>query len=270
MTFFWLTEYPLRRVRCDRQSPCGTCSRRGLARSCVYSADTQEHILPRSAGTVHERIHQLESLVISLMRQDTSNPASQTTAGISTSDPPSSSAHKDITSHTDHPRFGSWGSQSPAVTAFSSGIPSGSFVSGVDIEANDNISPVPLDGGYMKLNSLGTMNYVGSSHWATVLDSIAELREHFELEEAIRNMETDFGGANSVHSSSSQLLYGCQPATEAEILSSIPPRRTVDRLVSMYFTLEIAPGESNWKSIELSWCEKMVPGITDKEPRDST
>jgi hypothetical protein len=245
VTFCWLIRYPLRRVRCDRQNPCGTCSKRGLARSCVYSTNAQENILPRSAGTVHERIHQLESLVISLIRQDTSNPASQTTPSISISDPPSSSVPKDVTLHTDHPRSGVWGSQSPVVTEFSSGIPSGTFVSGVDVEANDNISPVLLDGGCMKLNSLGTTNYVGSSHWAAVLDSIVELRDHFEQEDEIRNMEADLYAPNSIHSSSPQLLYGCQPVTEAEILSSIPPRRTVDRLVSRYFTLESAPGEYN-------------------------
>lgn len=247
----WLTGCPLRRVRCDRQTPCATCSRRGLARSCVYSTDGLENILPRSAGTVHERIHQLERLVISLMRQDTTTPACVTTGSISISDHPNGSAQKQLTSHTDDPGFGGSGSQPPAGTAFSSATPSASFVTTIDIEANTNISSVPLDGGCMKFNSLGTANYVGSTHWAAVLDSIAELKEHFEQEEDIRNMATDFNPPNSVHSSWPQLLYGCQRVTKAEILSSIPPRRAADRLVSRYFTLDIAPGKSTISKLEI-------------------
>ncbi|KAF4626663.1 hypothetical protein G7Y89_g11495 [Cudoniella acicularis] len=231
-----------RKVRCDRQNPCATCSRRGLARSCVYSTDAQENILPQSTGTVHERIHQLESLVISLMRQDTTTPACVTTGSISISDPPNGSAQKQITSHTAHPGFGGSGSQSPAATTFSSATRSTSFVSAIDVETNANISSVRLDGGCMKFNNLGTANYVGSSHWAAVLDSIAELKEHFEQEEEIRNMATDFNPSNFVPSSWPQLLYSCQRVTKAEILSSIPPRRAADRLVSRYFTLDIASG----------------------------
>lgn len=217
----------------------------------MYSTDAQEDILHRSAGTVHERIHHLESLVISLMRQDTTTPACVTTGNISISDPLNGYAQKQVTSHTDHSGFGGSGPQSPAMTAFSSATPSTSFVSAIGVEANANISSGPLDGGCMRFNSLGTANYVGSSHWAAVLDSIAELKEHFEQEEEIRNMATDFNPPNSVHSSWPQLLYGCQRVTKAEILSSIPPRRAADRLVSRYFTLDIASGKSTISKLEI-------------------
>lgn len=239
-----------RKVRCDRQNPCATCSRRGIARFCVYSTDAQENILPRSAGTIHERIHQLESLVISLMRQDTTTPSCVTTNSITISDPPNGSAQTQVTSRTDHPGFGGSGSQSPAVTAFSNATPNTSFISATDVDANTNISSVPLEGGCMKFNSLGTANYVGSSHWAAVLDSIAELKEHFEQEEEIRNMAIDFNPPNSAHSSWPQLLYSFHQVTKAEILSSIPPRRVVDRLVSRYFTLDIASGKSTISKLE--------------------
>jgi hypothetical protein len=239
---FLLADYPLNRVRCDRQNPCGTCSRRGFARSCIYSADAQENILPRSAGTVHERLHQLESLVISLMRQDRGTPATLATTSIS--DPPNGSSQRNLSSHTNDPGFRESGPQSPAVTAFSNATQNEYFVSGNDIEANENVSPLPLDCGSMKLNSLGTANYVGSAHWAAVLDSIAELKDHFAQEEEICKIVTD------VDSSWPQLLYGCPRATEDQILSSIPPRQVVDRLVSRYFTLDIAPGESTISRVD--------------------
>lgn len=98
----------------------------------------------------------------------------------------------------------------------------------------------------MKFNSLGTANYVGSFHWAAVLDSIAELKDHFEQGEEIRNWATGFNQPNSVYSSSPQLLSGFQGplVTKEEILSSIPPLRVADWLVSRYFTLNIASGKS--------------------------
>jgi hypothetical protein len=96
----------------------------------------------------------------------------------------------------------------------------------------------------MKFSSLGTANYVGSSHWAAVLDSIAELKEHFEREEELRNIATDLNPPSPDPSSWPQLLYGCQRVSKAEILASVPPRRAADRLVSRYFTMDIASGKS--------------------------
>ena len=56
--------------------------------------------------------------------------------------------------------------------------------------------------------------------------------------------------ATDVDSSWPQLLYGCPRATEAEIQYSIPTRQEVDRLVSRYFTIDIAPGESTVSKLE--------------------
>lgn len=214
----------------------------------MYSSDTdtQENMLPRSAGTVHERIHQLESLVVSLMRQDKTTPVIAATGSISLSH----SAQEQVNSHNDHTEFGKFGSQSPAATVPPSSHPKVPLISAIDAEGNANNSSVPLDSGYMKFNSSGTANYVGSSHWAAVLDSITELKEHFEQEEEMRNMATDFNQPDSNHSSWPQLLYGFQPVTIAEILSSIPPRRAVDRLVSRYFTLDIASGKHTILKLE--------------------
>ncbi|EXJ92230.1 hypothetical protein A1O3_00780 [Capronia epimyces CBS 606.96] len=141
----------------------------------------------------------------------------------------------------------------PPAPATSDNIPisesptsSTSSVPAMDIQAHTAGSSVPLDGGCMKFDRLGTANYVGSPHWAAVLDSITELKEHFEREEELCHMPTDFTPPDPGHSSWPQLLYGYgyQWATKAEILASIPPRRAADRLVSRYFALDISPGES--------------------------
>ncbi|KFY65820.1 hypothetical protein V496_02341 [Pseudogymnoascus sp. VKM F-4515 (FW-2607)] len=216
-----------RKVRCDRQSPCSTCSRRGIARSCVYSGDTRENVLPQLTGTVHERIHQLENLVISLMRHDAAVPVSP--GDILISDPPNG------TLRMNRHGFEGSGLESPLT-------PRASAISAVEVGESANTSSMPLGGGYMKYNNIGTANYVGGSHWAAVLESILELKGNLEQEEEIHNMAMDINPHNYVYSNSPWLLYGYQRATRAEILSSIPTRRAADRLVSRYLTLDIPAG----------------------------
>ena len=237
-------------MRCDRQIPCTTCSRRGLARSCLYSNEAKEVILPRSAGSVHERIHQLESLIISLAGQNTNALLCLTTDGGSTSGPPNISAQLRANTDADSPGPEDPALQGPLLTALSSASPNASCASSIAIGANANVPSVPLDGGCMKFNSSGTGKYLSSSHWAAILDSIAELKDHFEKEEEIRYMATNFQPGDTVHPSWPRLLYSHQHVTKAEILSSIPTRRVADRLVSRYFGLNIASGMSTILKLE--------------------
>ena len=86
--------------------------------------------------------------------------------------------------------------------------------------------------------------YVSSAHWAAVLDGIAELKDHFDNEEAAHPDRTP-SDLPSVESTGPQLLYGgVKAATKEEILASIPARPVVDRLVSRYFnSFEMSPGQ---------------------------
>jgi hypothetical protein len=62
------------RLKCDRQHPCGACSRRGLTNSCTYATtssstlDAHGSVAPRQSTTLHGRIAELESLVVTLMK----------------------------------------------------------------------------------------------------------------------------------------------------------------------------------------------------------
>jgi hypothetical protein len=65
------------RLRCNRESPCSTCTKRGLAVSCSYTANVaqpfnaeqhQAHIQNPSVS-MQDRIRQLENLVANLMQQ---------------------------------------------------------------------------------------------------------------------------------------------------------------------------------------------------------
>lgn len=58
------------RIRCDRQSPCNTCVRRGNPEHCTYSSSEQERHSAidyrphfRSSQNARQRIARLESLV---------------------------------------------------------------------------------------------------------------------------------------------------------------------------------------------------------------
>lgn len=97
----------------------------------------------------------------------------------------------------------------------------------------------------MRVHSHGA-NYVGSVHWAAVLDSISELKNHYEKEEEARMLATTSDYAPNCsysYSPGPRLLYGPVLATRADILASIPARPVVDRMIARYFNAQgIAPG----------------------------
>lgn len=106
----------------------------------------------------------------------------------------------------------------------------------------------PIDGrsdsGSMRV-SASELHYIGSGHWAAILDNIADLKDHFDREEQLRLVTNpdqigddagDAGNVNSHASRHSLLLYGgYQPASLAEILAALPPKGAVDRYISRYF-----------------------------------
>ncbi|PWY80761.1 fungal-specific transcription factor domain protein [Aspergillus sclerotioniger CBS 115572] len=85
----------------------------------------------------------------------------------------------------------------------------------------------------MRLHSHGA-NYVGSVHWAAVLDSISELREHYEEEEARMLVS----GHVLRPSPGPRLLYEPVHDTKADLLAAIPVRPVVDRMVARYFNAQ--------------------------------
>ncbi|KGO58226.1 Transcription factor, fungi [Penicillium expansum] len=87
----------------------------------------------------------------------------------------------------------------------------------------------------MRLHSHGT-NYVGSFHWAAVLDSISELRDHYEEEEEARLLAAN---DHVLHESPGpRLLYEPVQTTKADLLAAIPARSAVDRMVARYFNAQ--------------------------------
>ena len=100
------------------------------------------------------------------------------------------------------------------------------------------------DRGSMRI-SASELPYVDGNHWAAIMDSIADLKNHFDREEQLRLVmspdqiqdDTEVPGDVDMHASRhSLLLYGGhRPASQAEILAALPPKDAVDRYISRYF-----------------------------------
>ncbi len=87
-------------------------------------------------------------------------------------------------------------------------------------EKSQDEAASPADPGTLKLRESGT-SYVQSTHWEAVLVEIRGLKEVV---------------ADSKASSGSHLFYGPnRHATRDEILTAVPPRPIVDRLMSLHF-----------------------------------
>ncbi|KAJ5915737.1 Fungal-specific transcription factor protein [Penicillium verhagenii] len=105
------------------------------------------------------------------------------------------------------------------------------------------VAPSPSDYGSVRIRHSG-VSYISSSHWAAVLDDIAELRDHIEQDNELHEMVTYYDH-NSSSLPSPQLFYsgGCTHISVDSILESIPPRPVVDRLISRYFNeLDLSSG----------------------------
>jgi hypothetical protein len=153
----------------------------------------------KSKVSVGDRIQQLEALVRSLIQlqqpgQIPQTPAASLKDGFNFKDSPSQQSDDDT------------------------GMP-------------PSVSPAPSEPRSIRLHSSGA-NYFGSVHWAAVLDSISELKDHYEEEEEARML------ASGHNSSGPRLLYEPIQATRADILAAIPARPMVDRMVVRYFNAQ--------------------------------
>ncbi|KAI1453001.1 fungal-specific transcription factor domain-containing protein [Annulohypoxylon moriforme] len=137
-----------RKLKCDREHPCSTCARRGLGPSCTYPANLPSHDGPTQSNktplSVQDRIQQLESLVVDLMKTSGVNPIPES--------PTSTSPTASILAST------------PAKQILK------------------DVSPTS-DCGSMRLSE-ENVSYVSSAHWAAILEGIGELKDHLEEEES--------------------------------------------------------------------------------------
>ena len=166
---------------------------------------------------VGDRIQQLETLVRSLMQQQQQQqPGSQ---------------DKDVAVNSTSPMPSEYGNifVPPHGTAY-----------GNNEERATSASPAASEHGSMRLHSHGA-NYVSSVHWAAILDSISELNEVYETEREVAMLASSDSVPRSIPGP--RLFYEPVHTTKEEILSSIPARAVVDRMVARYFNSQgVTPG----------------------------
>ncbi|TXC01107.1 hypothetical protein FocTR4_00009280, partial [Fusarium oxysporum f. sp. cubense] len=207
------------RVRCDRQLPCKTCTNRGIGLSCTYEVGCTSR--GKSKVSVRDRIQQLEDLVHSLARQQQTPVVHADSLVRESSDPPSRQSISTIPLTTPD-------EETPVAASKNTPIS----------QSKDSTDPPRAsEPGSMRLNSHGVgASYVGSVHWTAVLDSISELRDHYEEQEEARLLATN--DHLFLHSPGPMLLYEPVQTTKADLLASIPARPVVDRMVARYFNTQ--------------------------------
>ncbi|KAE9366405.1 putative Zn(II)2Cys6 transcription factor [Stipitochalara longipes BDJ] len=174
-----------RKLRCDRQNPCGACSRRGLTNSCNYATtsssstpDAQRSVAPQQSTSLHGRISELESLVVTLMK------------GQSLPSPPAPES------------------------------PRPSSLSFVDVfPENQDEAASPADPGTLTLRESGT-SYVQSVHWEAILTKIRGLKEDLVTDSKAPPGSHLFYGPNR-HATRDEILAAVPPRPVVDRLMAV-------------------------------------------------
>ncbi|KAJ5671569.1 hypothetical protein N7507_000696 [Penicillium longicatenatum] len=157
-----------RKLRCDRNHPCGACSRRGLSLSCTYPPGAGEtgritkEQQPSAKSTLPERIGQLEKLISRIVDD----------AGIQKTP---------VRVQSQNPPHGDEDKATSQAEAEASSDPSDSF-------------------GHISLQDSKT-TYVQDTHWTAILDGITELKDSVQHEVSSNSKQTHF-----LHNSSDMLF----------------------------------------------------------------
>ncbi|PVH78081.1 hypothetical protein DL98DRAFT_422592 [Cadophora sp. DSE1049] len=203
-----------RKLKCDRNLPCENCVKRNQATTCTYvHAPTREkssQVSKASSGgtgsrEVQSQIRHLEEMVITLMNQTSKTKPVTAAPRNDLVTPESSPDHGILTSEE------SEDGEQVTLSGTSLGDTAESFgrISMEDDQAN----------------------YVGSAHWAAILDNIACLKDQLGASNALSEEKT----APDIPVRPDLLVGSVRPVTKAEILAAMPPRSVTDAITNSFF-----------------------------------
>ncbi|KAI5927388.1 fungal-specific transcription factor domain-containing protein [Camillea tinctor] len=201
-----------RKVKCDRQQPCERCVKSGEANFCEYApraarkprpAEPRSHVdsrvkhEPMSRPVLQVRLQKLEEMVNGLMY----NAHTQDQLVLNT--PSSSDQRTEADARSD---LGS-----PPSLPAAPGAP---------------MHPTA---------QVGEGNYVGGTHWASILESIHDIQGILESEaDTVQTPSPQ--PSQSWASDSPDILFGKQATiTHEQAVARLPPRTKTDHLVLLYF-----------------------------------
>ncbi|KAF2642458.1 hypothetical protein P280DRAFT_395792 [Massarina eburnea CBS 473.64] len=182
-----------RKLKCDRQQPCKGCVDRGLSLSCTYSRNQHISSTPSESKAANNVHDRIDQL------------------------------EKLVTTLIEQKRSGN--SYTPSTV-----IPS---VSAYSPKPSDRAADVdaPLAPDRVKLEADET-SYTNSGHWTSILDGIAELKEHLDSIPT-----TVQPGSQEDDALRPDLLFSQhRHATREEILVALPSRAEADQMIDKYFT----------------------------------
>ncbi|KAM5344606.1 hypothetical protein ACJ41O_013141 [Fusarium nematophilum] len=186
-----------RKLKCDREQPCGACVKRGEQDSCQFSPGA-----PSAApGRSHEaqiRLRRLEQMVQELV--NATGPVTKAPQGLA------------VQGKT----------QSQATSSDSS-----------EPVAHDASTP----GSAASSTALSDTTYYGATHWAAFLDHIREIQVALDAEPDVNTAPASPPIQQPPYHPSPDLLFGNTASLTIEgVMHSLPSRQNTDKLVSLYFT----------------------------------
>ncbi|KAK8025003.1 hypothetical protein PG990_002826 [Apiospora arundinis] len=205
-----------RKLKCNRNLPCDTCTKRGKSSICVYapnaSRNRPEHNKSRD---MKDRLNALERLVSSFL-------AGEAPARTS----PSAGSENNSTS--------SEGISIPVHTPLSErhGPPTAPNIGISRSSKEPSLSPETPN---LQETGDGQVNYIDPSHWLSILDDIKEVREHLSVPKQPTGHSAMSLDANHMTPDAISLSMPTQTLSLNDALSALPTRSTCDRLISWYF-----------------------------------
>ncbi|KAG9236062.1 fungal-specific transcription factor domain-containing protein [Amylocarpus encephaloides] len=188
-----------RKLKCDRQHPCSTCTRRGEsdAAACTYSNTTSRSTnryhtgAPRSSEA-HLRLQRLEEMVTNLIQNSKDNSS-----------------------------LGSIPSPGRASTGPSSGPLN---------ETQELIEEPEKRLGRLDVHGSESM-FIGPTHWTALLDNIRDIQDALDTDVG----QSDEPFPNPLPTQPDIFIGTSQAHSLPDFCKSMPPRPSIDQLVSKYF-----------------------------------
>ncbi|KAI1810863.1 hypothetical protein GGS20DRAFT_150044 [Poronia punctata] len=216
-----------RKVKCDRQQPCERCVKSGEANYCEYAPravrklrNTEPQTLPEvrkgseasARQKLQDRLQQLEAMVNGLVHSGGIPGQPQMASSAS-----NSGTHSETDNRSDlsSPMSMSASFSAPSISGPNLGVPN-----------------VALHGTARTAEG----NYVGGTHWATILQSIHDIQGIVEAEPDVPPSPSPPSSGHSWPADSPDLIFGkTEKLTHEQAVARLPPQHQANRLIFLYF-----------------------------------
>ena len=240
----------VRKLKCDRSSPCEKCVKRGDTASCSYpQAGNRRKQSTRSSGSatpedMQNRVERLENMLLTMIANSGSQDAAKASRTLSLSTAAS-------------PRSG--GSHSQELSTPSQDTPHTDDQFGEEEDGESETDKVTNSFGVMHFNNNQSV-YLGEVHWGTVLSDvsyafiphndfctyrtaqIAEVKNYFteqqgrkRYEEAIKKVEQSKKPNETSFTGPAFILGQRSLPKFSELRNHMPGKDAIDRLMTRYF-----------------------------------